>query len=575
MANKRKANDELCQPSPSLATKRANTSGNAQSQKSKQFYPREMSNGRCAMYNNDELPRPLTVLEETLRQTNEERLKLPAGRSVVHWFKRDLRMSDNRSLNLASKAAVTYDIPLICVFIISPEDYEAHLTSACRVDFELRTLHILKQALAEKNIPLFVKTVETRREVPASIVSLCEAWGSKHVFCNIEYEVDELRREERLVRLGLQKGIAFETVHDDVLVPPGRLTNGSGKQYSVYSPWYRSWVSHLHSHPDLLEDYAAPAMNSHKARDTLSDLFEAPVPATPKTKRLTLEEEQKFSSLWPAGEYEAQARLQNFLDEKVREYKDTRSFPAHGTTAVLSVHLACGTISARTCIRQARVMNGGRALDGGNDGIKTWIAELGWRDFYKHVLAHWPYVCMAKPFKYEYSNIHWEHNDEHFAAWTRGTTGFPIVDAAMRQMKATGWMHNRCRMIVASFLAKDLLLDWRKGEKFFMESLVDGDFASNNGGWGFSASCGVDPQPYFRIFNPLLQSEKFDAEGEYIRKWVPELRNIEGKAIHDPYGRGAGKLAAEEGYPKPIIIHKEARERCLQRYKEGIGRDTA
>lgn len=182
---------------------------------------------------------------------------------------------------------------------------------------------------------------------------------------------------------------------------------------------------------------------------------------------------------------------------------------------------------------------------------------------------------MHKPFKYEYSSIRWEYNDSHFHAWCEGKTGFPIVDAAMRQMKHMGYMHNRCRMIVASFLAKDLLLDWRKGERFFMESLIDGDFASNSGGWGFSASCGVDPQPYFRIFNPLLQSEKFDAEGEYIRKWVPELKGIIGKAVHDPYGRGEGKAAEKAGYPRPIVVHKESRERCLARYKDGIGRTTA
>jgi len=180
---------------------------------------------------------------------------------------------------------------------------------------------------------------------------------------------------------------------------------------------------------------------------------------------------------------------------------------------------------------------------------------------------------MNKPFKPEYSNIEWFYNKEHFDAWTRGKTGFPIVDAAMRQLTGMGWMHNRCRMIVASFLAKDLLLDWRMGERYFMEHLVDGDFASNNGGWGFAASVGVDPQPYFRIFNPLLQSEKFDPDGEYIRKWVPELRDIEGNAIHDPYGRGAGPQAKRAGYPKPIVEHKGARERALAAYKKGISRD--
>ena len=181
---------------------------------------------------------------------------------------------------------------------------------------------------------------------------------------------------------------------------------------------------------------------------------------------------------------------------------------------------------------------------------------------------------MNKPFKPEYSNIVWEYNMDNFKAWTEGKTGFPLVDAAMRQLNHTGYMHNRCRMVVASFLAKDLLIDWRMGEKYFMEHLIDGDFASNNGGWGFSASCGVDPQPYFRIFNPLLQSEKFDTDGSYIRKWCPELASIKGNAIHDPYGRGAEVTAKKNGYPRPIVEHKMARERCLERYKSGIGRST-
>ena len=182
---------------------------------------------------------------------------------------------------------------------------------------------------------------------------------------------------------------------------------------------------------------------------------------------------------------------------------------------------------------------------------------------------------MNKPFKPEYTNIEWEYNREHFEAWCAGKTGFPIVDAAMRQLNETAYMHNRCRMIVASFLAKDLLLDWRMGERYFMEHLIDGDFASNNGGWGWSASTGVDPQPYFRIFNPLLQSEKFDPDGDYIRKWVPELRQVKGKAIHEPYGRGAANIVAKSGYPKCIVSHKDGRDKALARYKEGLGRPTA
>ena len=180
---------------------------------------------------------------------------------------------------------------------------------------------------------------------------------------------------------------------------------------------------------------------------------------------------------------------------------------------------------------------------------------------------------MNKPFKPEFANVEWIYNKEHFKAWCEGRTGYPIVDAAMRQLHHMAWMHNRCRMIVACFLAKDLLLDWRMGERYFMEHLIDGDFASNNGGWGFSASVGADPQPYFRIFNPLLQSERFDPDGDYIREWVPELAEVTGPAIHDPYGRGQGHKARKAGYPKPIVEHKPSRERALRAFKAAMNSD--
>jgi deoxyribodipyrimidine photo-lyase len=461
------------------------------------------------------------------------------------------------------------------VYIVSPQDYQAHATSAVRVDFELRTLAVMKEDLAELNIPLYVKTVEDRKAVPGHLMEKWKAWGAKHVFCNIEYEVDELRREVKLVKSCLKEGISFTAVHDDVVVPPETLVSGAGKQYSVYSPWFKAWVRYVHEHPHVLNASPPPASNDETAKQKFNEIFSALLPTAPPNKLLSDEEKDRFLHLWPSGEHEAHARLARFLQEKVTKYKDTRNLPAARSTSSISHHLSCGTLAARTAIRAARDANTAKRLDAGNPGVMTYISEIAWRDFYKHVLAHWPFVCMNKPFKYEYTNIEWEYNDEHFAAWKEGRTGFPIVDAAMRQLNEMGYMHNRCRMITASFLAKDLLLDWRMGERYFMERLIDGDFASNNGGWGFSASTGVDPQPYFRIFNPLLQSEKFDAEGEYIRRWVPELREVVGKAIHDPHGRGATKQVEKAGYPRPIVDHKQCRERALARYKEGLGRSTA
>ena len=541
----------------------------------REFYPPEMSNERCRRHLDNELPRPMDVLNRTLAETQAARDKIPAGSSVVHWFKRDLRLQDNRSLSLASQKAKEKGIPLICVYIVSPQDYQAHATSAVRVDFELRTLGIMKADLEELNIPLYVTTVEDRKAVPEHLMDKWKEWGAKHVFCNIEYEVDELRREVKLVKSCLKEGIDFTAVHDDVVVPPETLMTGAGKQYSVYSPWFKAWIRYVHEHPHVLKASLPPTANDETAKQKFKDIFSATLPAAPPNKLLSKEEKERFSHLWPPGEHEARARLNRFLQEKVNKYKDTRNLPAANSTSILSPHFSSGTLAARTAIRAARDANTAKRLDAGNSGVTGYISEVAWRDFYKHVLAHWPYVCMNKPFKYEYTDVEWEYNDEHFAAWKEGRTGFPIVDAAMRQLNEMGYMHNRCRMITASFLAKDLLLDWRMGERYFMEHLVDGDFASNNGGWGFSASTGVDPQPYFRIFNPLLQSEKFDAEGEYIRRWVPELKDVVGKAIHDPYGRGAAKQVEKAGYPRPIVNHKQCRERALARYKEGLGRTTA
>ncbi|KAI0910338.1 CDP photolyase [Ustulina deusta] len=541
----------------------------------RKYYPHEMSNARAQAYNNNEIPRPMEQLTAALEETSKARKNVQVKDAVVHWFKMDLRITDNRALWEASEKAREAGIPLICIHVLSPQDFEAHLTAPVRVDFMMRTLHILKENLAALDIPLFVETVEKRKEIPDRIVDFMEEWGAGHLFANIEYEVDELRREAHMVKLCTERGLAMEVFHDTCVVPPGALRSGSGKQYAVYTPWYRSWVAHVHANPELLNTFEPPSRNPPDARDKVAALFDCDIPDTPENKRLSDKDAKRLHALWPAGEHEAVARLDKFCEERIGQYTERRNFPAQASTASISVHLAAGTLSARTAIRTARDRNKTKKLDAGNQGIQTWISEVAWRDFYKHVLVNWPYICMNKPFKPEYSNIEWSYNATHFAAWCEGRTGFPIVDAAMRQLLSMGYMHNRCRMIVASFLSKDLLIDWRMGERFFMEHLIDGDFASNNGGWGFSASVGVDPQPYFRIFNPLLQSEKFDPEGAYIRKWVPELGDVKGKAIHDPYGRGVAAQAKKAGYPEPIVNHKDCRDRALRVYKAGLGRDTA
>ncbi|KAH6054629.1 hypothetical protein HBI53_008320 [Parastagonospora nodorum] len=548
----------------------------------RRYYPAEMSNERCAMYNASEIPRPIEILEKALAETKHARQAIRLGKdggsgeAVIHWFKRDLRIRDNTGLSEAAALAKEKGIGLIGVWIMSPQDWVAHLVSPPKCDFELRSVELMKKELDELDIPLHIETVPKRRNVAKRLLELAQEWNVKNVFCNLEYEPDELRREARLVELMLENGIGFNPQHDDCVVPPGALKTGGGKQYAVYSPWFRSWVAHLHAHPHLLNERPMPERNLVGFREKHAGLFDAKIPDLPESKSLTDEEKTRFHALWPAGEAAAIDRLERFASEKIGRYQATRNFPALNSTGRVSAHHAAGTLAARTSVRMARSANTSKKLDGGSDGIKTWISEVAWRDFYRHVLVHWPYVCMNKPFKFEYTNIEWEYNDAHFTAWKEGRTGYPIVDAAMRCLKHTAYMHNRNRMITASFLAKHLLLDWRLGEQYFMTHLIDGDFASNNGGWGFSASTGVDPQPYFRIFNPWLQSEKFDEEGDFIRLWVEELSGVQGKAVHNPYAdKKAAEVARKNGYPKPVVEHKFARERCLARYKAGIGRSTA
>ncbi|KAI9773125.1 MAG: hypothetical protein M1840_008246 [Geoglossum simile] len=542
----------------------------------RQFYPPEMANARALQYIGNELRRPVEELHDAIRDTQSDSERVKVKAAAIHWFRCDLRIHDNTALHHAAEIARKSDAPLICLYIVSPQDFQAHLTSPARVDFILRTLETLKEDLSLLNIPLYIETISKRKMIPDRILELADEWGAGRIYANIEYEVDELRREALMTRKALERGIAFTAMPDTCVVEPGKLSaKSSGNQYAVYTPWYRSWVAYIHKHPEALELHGPPGKNPISARESLKDLFESKIPDAPNNKKLSDEEKKRLRPLWPAGEHEARERLEIFIEEKVREYGNMRNIPASNGTSMLSVHYAAGTLSARTAIKKAQDANGWAGLDAGNAGIAAWISEVAWRDFYKHVLVHWPYTCMNKPFKPEYTDIEWEYNAEDFAAWCEGRTGYPIVDAAMRQLAHTAYMHNRCRMIVASFLAKDLLLDWRLGERFFMEHLIDGDFASNNGGWGFSSSSGVDPQPYFRIFNPLLQSEKFDPEGEYIRKWVPELRKVKGKAVHDPYTRLGEKEFNTLKYPRPIVEHKFARERALARYKEGLGKVTA
>ena len=308
----------------------------------RKYYPHEMSNARALAYNNNELTRPIELLNSALSDTKAEREKVQVKDAVVHWFKCDLRTKDNKSLHLASEKAKENGVPLIAMYIISPQDFEAHLTAPVRVDFILRTLEVLKADLAKLDIPLYVETVEKRKKVPGRILELLEEWGASHLFANVEYEVDELRREARLVRECLEKGIAVDVVPDTCVVSPGELVSGTGKQYSVYTPWFRAWAAFIHEHTELLNLFDEPEKNPDSARKNFAKLFDSKIPSAPENKSLTDEEKKRFRSMWPPGEHEAHDRLKRFCDERIVKYADHRNSPSKGGTSSLSVHLSAG-----------------------------------------------------------------------------------------------------------------------------------------------------------------------------------------------------------------------------------------
>ncbi|KAL1761031.1 DNA photolyase, FAD-binding/Cryptochrome [Schizophyllum commune] len=515
------------------------------------------------------------------------------GECVVYWMRmQDMRIEDNRALALASAEAQKTKKPLVVIYVISPQDYAAHDRGARRIDFMLRNLRIIKIKLDEMHIPLHVVTHSPRSTLPRRIISLLSLVGARKLYANIEYEVDELRRDIQVCDIAKKDGMKATFVHDKCIVEPGVAVKKDGSYYAVYSPFQRLWLATLNDYQGrFLDPSPEPAANNKSVRkhEKLGELFNGTIPESVEGFELDEDDRKKMAEYWPAGEEAALLVLDRFLSTKSRPeqaggvnplsqgaeesekhariqvYGDERDRVNADTTSRISPYLASGIISARRCVRSTMKLTGSSKVDGGrNTGIGRWIQELAWRDFYVSVLVGFPRVSMGRPFIEKYADIVWEGGDiSEVKAWKEGRTGYPIVDAGMRCIKETGWLHNRLRMTTAMFLVKDLMVDWRVGERYYMQNLIDGDLASNNGGWQWSASTGVDPAPYFRIFNPYLQSEKADPEGDFIRMFVPELKSLKGKEIHNPPAAVAKRL----GYPLPIVKHSEAKDRAIRRFK--------
>ncbi len=469
------------------------------------------------------------------------------------WFRTDLRVTDNTALAAAMQAG-----PTVAVFLLSPGQWQQHDDAPCKVDFWLRNLAELSRELQRLNVPLLVREADDWSAAPKVLGKLAQELDAAAVYANEEYGVNESRRDQAVEASLDELGINFHSHLDRLLFKPGSVLTRTGTYFKVYSQFRGVCYQRLHTAlPALVALPKAQGkleITADKLPDQVKD-FEAP--------------SQTLRDAWPAGEQAARERLQRFADEWIEDYHDNRDFPIRPGTSQLSAYLAAGVLSPRQCLHAALNANSGE-FESGSQGAVTWINELIWREFYAHILVGYPHVSMSRAFRPETEALPWRNAAKDLQAWQEGRTGIPIIDAAMRQLLETGWMHNRLRMVVAMFLTKNLLIDWREGERFFMRHLIDGDLAANNGGWQWSASTGTDSVPYFRIFNPISQSQRFDPDGRFIRQWLPELASLSDKAIHDPHAGSKGQANLFGGgvdYPKPIVDLRASRHRALDAFK--------
>lgn len=428
----------------------------------------------------------------------------------IMWFRRDLRLNDNAAFYHALREGT----PVVPVFIFDRNILDKlEDKSDRRVEFIHAALEDMQQQLVQLG-----STMEVYYGFPEQVYeSLAEKYDLAHVFTNHDYEPYAQERDATVEKLLHRNGAVFHTYKDQVIFEKGEVLKDDGKPYTVFTPYANKWKAKLN-------DFY---LSSYPVEKYFSRLYQQPVCEIPTLNSMGFHQMEKP---FPSRE----------LDETIiRHYAEKRNYPSlEKGTSKLGVHLRFGTISIRELARKARSLS------------ESYLNELIWRDFYHMILWHFPQVAKGKSFKPQYDLIEWRNNEKEFEAWCEGRTGYPIVDAGMRELNSTGFMHNRVRMIVASFLTKHLLIDWRWGEAYFAQKLLDFDFAANNGGWQWASSSGCDAAPYFRVFNPALQTEKFDKELKYIKKWVPEFQ--------------------EFSYPKPIVQHELARKRVLEAYAKAL-----
>ncbi len=459
---------------------------------------------------------------------------------TLHWFRTDLRIDDNTSLHAAAGSG-----PAVALYIATPQQWDLHEDAPIKRDFWRRNLQQLEARLQQQGIPLLYAEVTGYSDIPQLLGHLLPALGITALHCNREFPLYEQRRDALVAASLGAAGIAMHIHDDQTLLPPERVLTKTGQPFKVFTPFSKCVRELLQQAP-----VAAVPAPQHQVAPQL--------PLLPQLRALAElswpQPEAQWERLWPAGEDHAWLVLRDFIATRVDDYKQQRDFPGIEGTSKLSPQLTAGVLSVRQCWLASLQVDP-------NASVFSWQNELLWRDFYKHVMFAFPHVCKGYNWREDLGHVPWRHDDEDFRRWCEGRTGIPIVDAAMRQLLRTGWMHNRLRMIAAMFLSKQLLIDWRWGERWFMQHLIDGDFSANNGGWQWSSSTGTDAAPYFRIFNPVTQSGRFDPDGQFIRQWVPELAGLDAGSIHDP-----GLLRPAE-YPAPMLDLGFGRERALNAFK--------
>ena len=469
---------------------------------------------------------------------------MPFDSAALVWFRRDLRAHDHAALHAALKAHGRVH----CAFVFDTEILDALPTRTDRrVEFIWESVRELADTLAGLGGALHVLHGKAREEIPRLAARL----RVHAVYANHDYEPQAIARDAAVVATLQAMGIALHTRKDQVIFEKSEVLTQSGTPFSVFTPYKNAWLAKLE--PFYVKPYPVEGFAGQLSPDALAPM--------PTLESLGFARTNLAELAIPTGASGARALLDEFSG-RMGEYHQRRDFPALKGPSYLSVHLRFGTVSIRELVS--------RAWRSRTAGAAVWLSELVWRDFYFMILAHHPRV-ERQAFRPEYEAIRWDDRDDWYAAWCEARTGYPIVDAAMRQLNRSGYMHNRLRMIVASFLTKDLGLDWRRGEAYFAQHLNDFDLAANNGGWQWAASTGCDAQPYFRIFNPVAQSERFDAGGRFIRRYLPELARVPDKFIHAPWKMGpieqqaAGCMIGRD-YPAPLVDHAEARLRTLERY---------